>query len=182
MDKTQRRRVEQATTHFQSIEVDEVADKEEAYRVARGIHGLILQKFASRTVGELNGEHNERLADEGGVQDVQDTDEIMVDDEISNGENSSSVNNQSTNANVTSVSTCLVTSMDQAGNPRQEYPSQVNIGIAFGQQIMTAKPGHPPHLASAFISTQANGVYLSLWSFNTELTKKQRGLFRHWTA
>lgn len=70
MNKTQWHQVKQVTTHFQSIEVDEVADKEEAYRVTKEIHGLILQKFTFRTIGELNEKHNEWLADEGGVQNI----------------------------------------------------------------------------------------------------------------
>lgn len=107
------------------------------------------------------GSYHEQL---GADEDITD------DEEMSNEDDGSSPTTRSTSSDVTSVGASLGTSADQAANPRQDHQSRVDIGIE--QQSMTDKLMLPSHPVSALVDEQANGVYLSLQSFDSQLTRK----------
>ena len=56
----------------------------------------------------------------------------------------------------------------QAVHPLQKYPTQVEAEA--GQQTMTGRLIHPPHLGSIFVTPWTNRMYLSLWQLEIKLT------------
>jgi len=110
--------------------------------------------------------YDEQLVDVEDEED-EDTDKDSTDDEkMFDEDDRSSVNNQSAYSNATSVCTSLELS-DQAVRPRQEYPTQLEVGT--GQQMTTEEPVRP-HLASTFVDQQTNGMCQADTQFTAALS------------
>jgi hypothetical protein len=103
----------------------------------------------------------DKLTEDVEDKEDEDTDKDSTDDEeMFDEDDRSLVKNQS---NATSVCTSLELS-DQAVYPRQEYPTQLEVGTR--QQMTTEEPVRPPHLASTFVDQQTNSMCQADTQFN----------------
>lgn len=131
-----------------------MAKKENAHRVAKRIHSLLLMKFTSRTTQDAYANHDDRIPNEEDGEGVEDSGTNSTDDEeISDDEDGSSTTSQSVLTQTTSINSDLCNSADQAAHPRQECPSQPALG-----QQMIDQPTRSPSFAAAFPDEPPNGM------------------------